>query len=281
MSLVLKSLLADRAAMLGLVIIVGVAVLAVFGQNIAPYPNDAFDVRPWDRLQPPSSDFWFGTDALGRDIFSRVILGAQIALKIALTVVIAAALIGVPLGLIAGYSPGFLSDLIMRVTDIFLAVPQLVLALAFAAVLTPSIATAMLALTLTYWPFFTRIVYGETRRVRTALFIDALQAIGASRTRIAFAHILPSIAPAIIVRATIGLGVTILVAAALGFLGMGAAPPTPEWGLMVAESRRYLPDAWWFSLFPGLAILITVLAFNLFGDGLRDVVDPRLRRSRD
>lgn len=270
----------DRVAMFGLAIVLLIVVLAIFGQWIAPYPEDAYDVKVWQRLRPPSAEFFMGTDALGRDIFSRVIMGAQVALIISVTVVLASALIGVPLGLIAAWRTGWVSDAVMRVTDIFLAVPQLVLALAFAAVMAPSIQTAMLALTLTYWPFFTRIVYGEARRVRSALFIDALESVGASPLRIAVMHILPNIAPAIIVRATIGFGVTILVAAALGFLGMGAAPPTPEWGLMVAESRRYLPQSWWFSLFPGLAILFTVLAFNLLGDGLRDVVDPRLRRSR-
>ncbi len=280
MKFVLRALFRDWAAVFGLAVIFLLAVLAIFGEWIAPFPEDAFDVKPWQRLRPPGPEFLLGTDALGRDILSRIILGARVALGIALTVVAAAALIGVPLGLVAGYRDGWLSDAIMRVTDIFLAVPQLVLALAFAAVMAPSIQTAMLALTLTYWPFFTRIVYGETRRVRSALYIDALMAVGAGPARIALMHILPNIMPAIIVRATIGLGVTILIAAALGFLGMGATPPTPEWGLMVAESRRYLPDAWWYSTFPGIAILLAVLAFNLLGDGLRDAVDPRLRRSR-
>jgi peptide/nickel transport system permease protein len=168
----------------------------------------------------------------------------------------------------------------MRVTDIFLAVPQLILALALAQLMSPSLESAMLALTLTYWPFFTRIVYGEARRLKLALFIDALQCIGAGGARILIGHILPNSISPIIVRATIGMGFTILVAAVLGFLGMGATPPDPDWGLAISESRQYLPDAWWYSTFPGLAIFITVLGFNLLGDGLRDIVDPRLRRSR-
>ena len=168
----------------------------------------------------------------------------------------------------------------MRVTDVFLAVPQLILALALAQLMGPSLQSAMLALTLTYWPFFTRIVYAETRRLATSLFIDALQCIGAGAPRILFGHILPNAISPIIVRATIGMGFTILVAAVLGFLGMGATPPDPDWGLAIAESRQYLPEAWWFSTFPGLAIFLTVLGFNLLGDGLRDIVDPRLRRSR-
>ncbi len=194
--------------------------------------------------------------------------------------VVAATLIGVPLGLVAGYSSGWASEIIMRITDIFLALPQLILALAFAQLMTPSLQTAMLALALTYWPFFTRIAYAETRRLRSALFIDALEGIGASTPRVLLAHVLPNAASPIIVRATIGLGFTILIAAVLGFLGMGATPPAPDWGLTIAQSRTYLPKAWWYAMFPGLAIFVTVLGFNLLGDGLRDILDPRLRRSR-
>jgi peptide/nickel transport system permease protein len=195
-------------------------------------------------------------------------------------VVSLAVALGVPLGLIAGYRSGWLSELIMRVTDSVLAIPQLVLALALAQLLTPSLQSAMLALALTYWPFFTRIVYAETRRLTSALFIDALRGVGAGGPRIVFLHILPNTISPVIVRATIGLGFTILVAAVLGFLGMGATPPAPDWGLTIAESRLYLPGCWWFATFPGLAIMVTVMGFNLLGDGLRDLVDPRLRRSR-
>ncbi len=189
-------------------------------------------------------------------------------------------LIGVPLGLIAGFRGGWLSETIMRVTDVVLAIPQLVLALALAQLMSPSLESAMLALSLTYWPFFTRIVYAETRRLSASLFVDALRGVGASSGRIVFLHILPNALSPVIVRATIGLGFTILVAAVLGFLGMGATPPAPDWGLTIAESRTYLPRAWWYATFPGLAILITVMGFNLLGDGLRDLVDPRIRRSR-
>jgi peptide/nickel transport system permease protein len=280
MPLALRRLLADPAALLGATILAALLACALFGEHMVPFPDDAFDAKPWQRLEPPSAEFWFGTDGLGRDVFSRTIMGARVALLIALSVVAGAMLIGVPLGLLAGYRGGWLGEVVMRVTDVFQAVPQLVLALAFAAVMRPSIGSAMLALTLTYWPFFCRIVYGETRRVKSGVFIDALQAQGAGTPRILFLHVLPNVAPAIIVRATIGMGVTILVAATLGFLGMGAAPPTPEWGLMVAESRKDLPEGWWQSLFPGLAILLAVLGFNLVGDAIRDVADPRLRRSR-
>ncbi len=270
----------DRSALTGLVIVAVVALVALFAYQIAPYPEDAFSSDPMRRLRPPGAEHWLGTDSLGRDILSRVVLGTRIALGIALSVVTAAMAIGVPLGLIAGYFGGWRGDAVMRVTDVFLAVPQLILALALAQLLRPSLESAMAALILTYWPFFTRIVYAEAQRLRHAMFVEALEGLGARPLRIMFLHILPNIASPIIVRATIGMGYAILTAAVLGFLGMGAPPPQPEWGLMVAESRDYLPDAWWFATFPGIAIFLVVFAFNLLGDGLRDIVDPRLRRSR-
>ena len=276
----LKKFAKDKPAVLGLFVVLVVVLVAVFASYLAPYPGDVSASHLLRRLKPPSWAHPFGTDNLGRDIFSRVILGARGALTIAVMVVGTSMLIGVPLGLIGGYYQGWGAETIMRVTDMFLAVPQLILALALAQLMTPSLESAMLALTLTYWPFFTRIVYAEARRLSTSLFIDALQCIGARGPRILFLHILPNCISPIIVRATIGMGFTILVAAVLGFLGMGATPPDPDWGLAISESRAYLPDAWWFSTFPGLAIFLTVLGFNLLGDGLRDIVDPRLRRSR-
>ena len=278
--LVVRKFLKDVPAVIGLIIIVFAVLVALLATELAPYPLDAYEAHILRRLQPPSSDYPFGTDNLGRDIFSRVILGTQSALIVGTMVVSAAVLIGVPLGLFAGYFGGWASEVIMRVTDVFLAVPQLILALALAQLLSPSLESAMLALTLTYWPFFTRTVYAETRRLKASLFVDALQCLGANSMRILFAHILPNTASPIIVRATIGMGFTILTAAVLGFLGMGATPPEPDWGLAIAESRQYLPEAWWFSTFPGLAIFAAVLGFNLLGDGLRDIVDPKLRRSR-
>jgi len=278
--LILKKFARDLPAFAGLVIVVAIIVVALIGPWIAPYPGDAAGSHLLQRLKPPSAAFPFGTDNLGRDLLSRVILGARGALEVAIIVVVLAAGIGVPLGLVAGYRSGFVSETIMRVTDVFLALPQLILALALAQLMTPSLESAMVALALTYWPFFTRLVYAETRRLQSSLFVDALRGVGAGDTRILLLHILPNAASPIIVRATLGMGFTILVAAVLGFLGMGATPPDPDWGLTIAESRNYLPGAWWYSIFPGLAILATVLGFNLLGDGLRDLVDPRLRRSR-
>jgi peptide/nickel transport system permease protein len=278
--LVLRKFARDTSGMIGLAIVLTTAVVAVLAPRLAPHPLDAYESHPLQRLQAPSSAFAFGTDNLGRDVFSRVILGTRAALTIAVLVVAGAMLIGVPLGLVAGYYRGWLPEVIMRVTDVFLAVPQLILALALAQLLGPSLKNAMLALTLTYWPFFTRIVFAETRRIRVSVFVEALEGLNAGAARVMFAHILPNAAPPIIVRATIGMGFTILSAATLGFLGMGATPPDPEWGLAISESRQYLPEAWWFATFPGLAIFLVVFGFNLLGDGLRDVVDPRLRRSR-
>jgi len=275
-----RLLLRDPVATLGLLLIGFAVVVAVFAPWLAPFPDDAFESNIMQRLRPPSAEFPFGTDVLGRDILSRVILGTRSALTIAIAVVLAAMLVGVPVGLLAGWRDSWVGEALMRVTDVFLAVPQLILALALAQLMAPGLTTAMVALALTYWPFFARTAYAETRRLRGALFVDALAGLGASPARILLLHILPNAAPAILVRATIGMGFTILTAAILGFLGVGAAPPSPDWGLAVAEARQHLPESWWFATFPGLAIFLLVLGFNLLGDGLRDAADPRLRRSR-
>ena len=277
--LILKKFLRDVPAVLGCIIIFSVIALAVVAPLVTS-TEAVYDGNLVERLQPPSQEHWFGTDNLGRDVYARVMVGSRGALLVALSVVVLAIAIGVPAGLYAGYTNGWGSEVVMRVTDVFLAVPQLILALAIAQLIGKGLESAMVALALTYWPFFCRTVYAETRRVRSTLFVDALEGIGASRWRILMVHILPNVASPVIVRATIGMGFTILTTAVLGFLGIGATPPMPDWGLLIAESREYLPDSWWTVTFPGLAILVTVLGFNLFGDGLRDLVDPRLRRSR-
>ncbi len=276
----LRKLAHDVPAFIGLIIILSACLVALFAQQLAPYPELAFESNVMQRLKPPGPEFWLGTDGHGRDILTRLILGSRGTLFAAVSVVGATLLIGVPLGLIAGYWGGWLGQLIMRITDTFLAVPQLVLAMVLAHLMAPSLESALTALVITYWPFFARIVYAETRRLKSALFVEALQALNVSSARILILHILPNAAGPIIVRATIGMGFAILTSALLGFLGMGATAPSPDWGLAIAESRDFLPDAWWASTFPGLAILILVLGFNLFGDGLRDLIDPRLRRSR-
>jgi len=278
--LILKKFLRDVPAVLGFCIILAMCLIAILSPLIVPDLDRVYDGDLTSRLLPPSGDFWFGTDNLGRDVFARVIVGSRGALEVALSVVALAIGIGVPAGLYAGYTDGWGSQLVMRLTDVFLAVPQLILALSIAQLIGRGLDSAMVALALTYWPFFCRTVYAEVRRLRSALFIEAQRSLGASMPRILFVHILPNVASAVIVRATIGMGFTIMTTAVLGFLGVGATPPNPDWGLSVAEGRDYLPQSWWAVTFPGLGIFITVLGFNLFGDGLRDLVDPRLRRSR-
>ena len=277
----LRRLLRDRSAMLGLAIIVALVMVALFATPLANFPQDVTTYHPPNRLLPPGEKFWFGTDRMGGDIYSRLLFGARITILIAVVATSISVLIGVPVGLVAGYYNNRISDLLMRVSDVFLAVPQIVLAIAIAQTLGPAIQNVILALSVTYWPFWARLVYAETRSLRNEVFIEAAVALGASPLRVMVLHVLPSIASSVIVRTTIGMGGTILVAAALGFLGLGPPPPTPEWGRMIAESRAFLPQAWWYAAAPGTAILLVVMGFNLLGDGLRDVLDPRLRRGGD
>jgi peptide/nickel transport system permease protein len=274
----MKRFLADRTAVLGLGLILTLILVAILAPVLAPFPDDVREFHTAARLRPPNDVNWFGTDRMGSDIFSRILFGARITITIAVIAVGAAVLIGVPLGLVAGYFGGFFSDLLMRVSDIFLAVPQIILAIAIAQTLGPSIENVILALSATYWPFWARLVYAETRSLKNEVFIESAVALGASPARVILLHVLPNIASAIIVRTSIGMGATILTAAALGFLGLGAPPPTPEWGRMIAEAREFLPEAWWYATAPGFAILLVVMGFNLLGDGLRDILDPRIRR---
>jgi peptide/nickel transport system permease protein len=274
-----KEFLRDRLAVTGLLIILLLFALAALAPYIAPDPDAVYTIYPAKRHEPPSADYLFGTDQLGRDILSRIIFGSRITIVIAVIAVGSALAIGVPIGLLAGYYESWPGELLMRIADIFLSIPQFVLALALASALGPSIENAILALSITYWPWFSRLVYAETISLKHSTFIEATQALGAGAPRTIFLHILPNVLSPIIVRSTIGMGYTILTAAVLGFLGVGAQPPAPEWGLAISESRDFLPGAWWFATFPGLAIFLVVMAFNMFGDGLRDVLDPRLRIS--
>src|SRR3984957_4155854 len=258
----LRRLIRDRFALLGLIIVTLLVLAAVFARPLATFPQDVTNYDPPHRLLPPGSTYWLGTDRMGADIYSRLLFGARITILIAVVATTVAVLIGVPMGLVAGYYRNRLSDLLMRISDVFLAVPQIVLAIAIAQTLGPAIQNVILALSITYWPFWARLVYAETRSVRNEVFIEAAVglrepplrgvgvhvlpavALGASPLRVMVLQVLPSIASSVIVRTTIGLGGTILVAAALGFLGLGPPPPTPEWGRMIAESREFLPRAW-------------------------------------
>lgn len=268
----------DPVALAGLIVLAAITLAAIFAPELAPFPQDVDTYHTAQRLLAPSAVHWFGTDQMGGDIYSRMLFGARITLVTAVIAVSVSVLIGVPIGLVSGYWSGFIGDGLMRISDVFLAVPQIVLAMAIAATLGPQIQNVILALSLTYWPFWARLVYAETRNAKSEIYVEAAIALGASPLRVMVLHILPAISPSIIIRTSIGLGGTILTAAALGFLGLGPPPPTPEWGRMIADARAFLPGAWWDAAAPGIAILVLVMAFNLFGDGLRDVLDPRLRR---
>jgi peptide/nickel transport system permease protein len=276
-----RRLLRDRALLIGTVIVAVLVLVAVFAAPLSTFPEHVTGFDPAQRLKPPGETFWLGTDRMGADIYSRLLFGARLTILIAVLATTVAVLIGVPMGLVAGYYRNWFSEMLMRISDVFLAVPQIVLAIAIAQTLGPQLHNIVLALSATYWPFWARLVYAETRSQRNEVHIEAAIAMGASPLRVMVLHILPNIMSSIIVRTTIGMGGTILVAAALGFLGLGAPPPTPEWGRMIAESREFLPQAWWYATAPGIAILLVVLGFNLLGDGLRDVLDPRIRRSAD
>jgi peptide/nickel transport system permease protein len=269
----------DRSALVGLLLILGLVISALAAPLLATHPEDVLELHPAQRLRAPSGEHWLGTDRMGSDVYSRLLFGARITILIGIIAVGASLLVGVPVGLLAGYYHGWPSDALMRVSDIFLAVPQVVLAIAIAQTLGPSLPNVILALSATYWPWFARVVYAEMRALQKEVFVESTAALGASPWRLVVLHMLPSVASPIIVRASIGMGFTILTAAALGFLGLGPPPPTPEWGRTIAEAREFLPDAWWYAAAPGLAIFLTVMGFNLLGDGLRDILDPRIRRA--
>jgi peptide/nickel transport system permease protein len=252
--------------------------VALIGPMIVPFPEDATGaVHMSQKLMEPDSRFWFGTDEMGRDIFTRVILGTRISLRIGLIIVCVAMGIGVPLGITAGFIGGWVNEVIMRITDIFLSIPGLLLALAVIGALGPGITNSMIALSVVWWPGYVRLVQGKTLSLKEEAFIEAAQSVGAGKARIIFLHILPNCTSPIIVKASMDMGMAILAAAGLGFVGVGAQPPAPEWGAMISAARNYLPNWWWYAVFPGLAIFITVLGFNLLGDGLRDILDPQSR----
>jgi peptide/nickel transport system permease protein len=257
----------------GVAIVVLVAILAPV---LAPFPHDAgAATHPFSVLRPPSWTHPFGTDQVGRDVLSRVLYGFRVSPVVAAVVLTIAIAVGVPLGLVAGYYGGVVDDVVMRVTDIFLAVPALLLALALASVLTPGLGSTILAISVTWWPWYARLVRGEAASVRGRRFIENCEALGLPRWRILLRHVLPNSVTPVLVQASLDFGGVILTASALSFLGLGVQDPTPDWGLMVSEGQTYFTTAWWLVTFPGLAILLTALVFNLLGDGLRDRFDPR------
>lgn len=263
-------------SLVGLVMVAGLILMAVFAPQVAPYPEDVKTVHFDQVFQPPSLKHPFGTDEVGRDILSRVIMGSRISLTLGLVVLAIAVGVGVPLGLIAGYYGGWVQMLIMRITDVFLSFPPLVLALAVSAVLPPTLQNSIIAISFGWWPWYTRLVEGMTLSAKEEGFVEASRSLGARPLYICFREILPNLSSMVLIKATLDIGYAILVGAALGFLGLGVQPPAPEWGTMASEGRFHLPDRWWPTTFPGLAIFVTVLAFNLLGDGLRDAFDVEL-----
>ncbi|MCD6301811.1 MAG: ABC transporter permease [Staphylothermus sp.] len=267
-------------ALIGFILVLGFIVIGIIGPYITPYDPIKIDFSNMikERLQPPSWKHWFGTDEYGRDIFSRVLAGARISLMVSIVVMAIAIPIGIILGLLAGYYGGVVDEIVMRITDIFLSFPALILAIAFSATLGASIWSAMIALALVWWPGYVRVVRAQTLSVRESLFVEAAKAIGVKTSRILFRHILPNVITPLLVLVTLDFGSVILTSAALSFIGLGAQPPTPEWGRLVADGRKWFPTRWWYTFFPGLAIFLTVLGWNLLGDGLRDMLDPKFRR---
>lgn len=268
------SLTRNPLALLGL----GILVVLIAVSALAPWiaPHDPLAQELTNRLQPPGSPgHLFGTDELGRDILSRIIHGASITLYIVTLVAVTAPVVGLVIGTLAGYVGGWTDTVLMRLTDIFLAFPRLVLALAFVAALGPGIENAVLAIAITSWPPYARLARAETLTVRHQDYISAIRLQGASATRIIAGHVMPLCLSSVIVRVTLDMAGIILTAAGLGFLGLGAQPPIPEWGAMISSGRKFLLDQWWVATMPGLAIFIVSLGFNLLGDGLRDILDPR------
>ncbi len=270
----LRAIVSNPTALIGLIIVVALILMAI----VAPWLSMGQSPLSQDlagRLAPPSSEHWFGTDELGRDILARTLYGARATLVIVLLVSVVVVPVGLAVGTGAGYLGGWIDTVLMRITDIFLAFPRLILALAFAAALGPGIENAVIAISLTSWPPYARIARSETMAIARSDFIQATVLQGASTWRVLFRHIVPLCVSSMIVRLTLDMAGIILTAAGLGFLGLGAQPPTPEWGAMVASGRDVVLDQWWVATIPGLAIFVVSLGFNLLGDGLRDVFDPK------
>jgi peptide/nickel transport system permease protein len=266
----------NSSLVLGGAIILIMVLAAALAPYVTPYDPIRLDIRA--RFQPPSATHWFGTDQYGRDVFTRVLYGARYDLLIAVLAVALAAGVGTPLGLLAGYFRGWTDTLIMRLMDLLLAFPNILLAMTLAAVLGPSLNNAILAVAIVGIAGYARIAYASTLTAKSEVYVEAARALGAAHHRLMLRAILPAILAPIVIRGTLGMGFTILLAAGLGFIGLGAQPPTPEWGAMINEGRnQVILGRWWTSAFPGLAIVALVTGFNLLGDGLRDALDPRTR----
>ena len=268
----------NRLTFAALIFILFLIVIAILAPLIVPYPEHINQVaNPADKLLPPGQQYFFGTDELGRDIFSRIVYGTRISLGASFIAVFLAILIGVPLGAIAGAAGGIVDDIIMRICDIFLSFPSLLLAIVIAAFAGPNLTNALIAIAVSWWPWYARIVRGQAISLKERQFVRAARAIGTKPGKIVLSHIIPNCIAPVIVQASMDFGGIILTLASLSFLGLGAQAPTPEWGLMINTSKTYFMNAWWYSVFPGIAIFLTVLAFNLIGDGMREIMDPKTR----
>jgi peptide/nickel transport system permease protein len=266
-------------SMVGLVLVIFVILVGLVSPLVVPFPEDAEgNTRMRDKLLAPNDTYYFGTDDVGRDVFSRTIIATQTSLAIGFVVLLIAILIGVPLGAVSGFLGGWVDEVIMRITDIFLTVPALVLAMAMGVSLGPGMTNAMLAISLVWWPGYARLTRGQVLSLREQEFIESARALGAGSWHTILRHILPNVLSPVIIKASMDMGFAILVAAGLGYIGVGVQPPRPEWGVMISEGRGLVRQAWWISTFPGLAMFITVMGFNLLGDGLRDIFDPKMRR---
>jgi peptide/nickel transport system permease protein len=270
-------ILSNPLNLVALALITLFALCALLAPLLAPYDPLAQELGA--RLRPPSPEHWLGTDSLGRDIASRILYGARISLIIGVVVVTSAGLVGTAVGLVAGYAGGLVDEALMRLTEVFLAFPALILAMAIAGALGPSLTNAIIAIAAVTWAVYARLVRGQILSLRRREFVEAARTIGASRTRIVVRHLLPNALAPLMIQASFDLGSSIIAAAGLSFIGFGAQPPTPEWGVMISEGRNFISTQPWLSLFPGLAILLAVGSFNLLGDGLRDAFDPRLSRA--
>jgi peptide/nickel transport system permease protein len=270
-------ILREPLNVLAIAILALFAACAILAPLIAPY--DPLAQTLGSRLQPPSPEHWLGTDQLGRDMLSRLLYGARISLVIGVVVVALAGLFGTFVGLVAGYAGGLTDEGLMRLTEVFLAFPPLILAMAIAGALGPSLTNAIIAIAAVTWAVYARLARGQILALRRREYVEAARSIGASPTRIIVRHLLPNAIAPLMIQASFDMGAAIIAAAGLSFIGFGAQPPTPEWGVMISEGRNFISTQPWLSLFPGLAILFAVGAFNILGDGLRDVLDPRLRRA--
>jgi peptide/nickel transport system permease protein len=272
-----RFLIGNKLNLAGLVIIVVFLVLAIFGQAIAPHDPFAQDITG-SKLLPPSLTHPMGTDELGRDLLSRVMTGARISLQVAAVVLGFAVVFGTLVGAVAGYFGGIVDEVLMRFTDMFLAFPALILAIAIAAALGRELHWTMIALATVFWPWYARLVRGQILSIRERDYVTAAESIGMSGPRMLLRHILPNAVSVIIIQLTLDVGYAILATSSLSFIGLGAQPPSPEWGTMMSTARNYFREAWWYTTFPGVALTLTVFAFNVLGDGLQDALDPRSGR---